>query len=124
MGCIVDKKNLPLFLHIFFFFDISLHCLGETARKIAREMKRRVQSVARTINLAEPKTCARPTKLEKLVTEEQLNSVKSCANTYNSPRPVSVRVCSRRILESTCSAKVILLLTFVNFLIESLTLPQ
>ncbi|XP_063991354.1 uncharacterized protein LOC135169898 [Diachasmimorpha longicaudata] len=69
-------------------------------------MKRGVQSVARTINLAQPKTCARPIKLEKLVNEEQLNScVKGGAYACNSPRPVTVRVCTRRVYESTCATK-------------------
>ncbi|CAL7951218.1 unnamed protein product [Xylocopa violacea] len=70
-------------------------------------MKRGTKCVARTINLSNPETCVRPKRIQKLVGPEASHSCPNGtgASTYWTPRPVPVKICTRKDMERTCPPK-------------------
>ncbi|XP_076656815.1 uncharacterized protein LOC143361362 [Halictus rubicundus] len=68
-------------------------------------MKRGTKCIAQTINLSNPETCVRPKKIQKLVDAETQPCPRKGSSSYWTPRPVSVKVCSRRDMERTCPPK-------------------
>ncbi|XP_050464067.1 uncharacterized protein LOC126858080 [Cataglyphis hispanica] len=71
-------------------------------------MKRGTKCIAQTINLSNPKTCVRP-KVQKLVNAD----ADSCSDPndrqttdYWTARPVAVKVCSRKNMQSKCPPKI------------------
>ncbi|KAG7204127.1 hypothetical protein KM043_001975 [Ampulex compressa] len=71
-------------------------------------MNRGSKCIAQTINLSNPKSCVRPKRVQKLVSAD---ASEPCANTtessgsYWTPRPVPVKVCTRKDMLRTCPPK-------------------
>ncbi|XP_043255142.1 uncharacterized protein LOC122398937 [Colletes gigas] len=71
-------------------------------------MRRGTKCIAQTINLSNPETCIRPTRIQKLVAAEVTQpcpNTSSGSSSYWTPRLVRVKVCSRRDMERTCPPK-------------------
>ncbi|XP_043273327.1 uncharacterized protein QIL1 [Venturia canescens] len=68
-------------------------------------MKRSAKTIARTINLSQPKSCERPSPVRKLVSADIAEPCPTLGNSYQTPRPVTVRICTRKQLERTCPPK-------------------
>nr|XP_031846639.1 uncharacterized protein LOC116433076 [Nomia melanderi] len=70
-------------------------------------MKRGTKCIAQTINLSNPETCIRPRRVQRLVDAEGLQQPCPSAgpSSYWAPRPVPVKVCSRRDMQRTCPPK-------------------
>ncbi|CAK9809023.1 hypothetical protein ANTPLA_LOCUS5994 [Anthophora plagiata] len=71
-------------------------------------MKKGTKCVAQTINLSNPQTCIRPKRIQKLV---QANVMQPCPTvggtgpSYWTPRPVTIKICSRKDMQRTCPPK-------------------
>ncbi|KZC06467.1 hypothetical protein WN55_10378 [Dufourea novaeangliae] len=69
-------------------------------------MKRGTKCIARTINLSNPETCIRPRRVQKLIDAETMQPCPSTGpSTYWTPRPIAVKVCTRRDMQRTCPPK-------------------
>ncbi|XP_054010795.1 uncharacterized protein LOC128893677 [Hylaeus anthracinus] len=68
-------------------------------------MKRGTKCIAQTINLSNPETCIRPRQIQKLVDAEVMQPCPTSGSSYWTPRPVAVKVCSRRDMQRTCPPK-------------------
>ncbi|XP_076764149.1 uncharacterized protein LOC143431361 [Xylocopa sonorina] len=71
-------------------------------------MKRGTKCVARTINLSNPETCVRPKRIQKLVEPDVLHPCPNAAGSgasYWTPRPVTIKICTRKEMERTCPPK-------------------
>lgn len=71
-------------------------------------VRRGTKCVAQTINLSNPETCVRPKRIQKLV---QSDATRPCPNvtagtkSYWTPRPVAIKICTRKDMQRTCSPK-------------------
>ncbi|XP_076234956.1 uncharacterized protein LOC143179543 [Calliopsis andreniformis] len=71
-------------------------------------MKRGTKCIAQTINLSNPETCIRPKRIQKLVEAEVMQPCPSTGpggSSYWTPRPVPIKICSRRDMQRTCPPK-------------------
>ncbi|XP_046751139.1 uncharacterized protein LOC124414206 [Diprion similis] len=68
-------------------------------------MRKGSQCIARTINLSSPRNCASPRQVQKLINADVMTTCPDSRSSYVSPRPVPVRVCTRRDVERTLPPK-------------------
>ncbi|KOC66684.1 hypothetical protein WH47_00893 [Habropoda laboriosa] len=72
-------------------------------------MKKGTKCVAQTINLSNPKTCIRPKRIQKLVQADVMQPCPAVATatgpSYWTPRPVTIKICSRKDMQRTCPPK-------------------
>ncbi|XP_076283484.1 uncharacterized protein LOC143210474 [Lasioglossum baleicum] len=68
-------------------------------------MKRGTKCIAQTINLSNPETCVRPRKIQKLIDAESQPCPRKGSTPFWTPRPVAVKVCSRKDMQRTCPPK-------------------
>ncbi|KAK9304101.1 hypothetical protein QLX08_004462 [Tetragonisca angustula] len=71
-------------------------------------MKRGTKCVVQTINLSNPETCIRPKRIQKLVQAEVMQpcpSIAASGPSYWTPRPVPIKICTRRDMQRTCPPK-------------------
>ncbi|XP_029045717.2 uncharacterized protein LOC114877375 [Osmia bicornis bicornis] len=72
-------------------------------------MKRGSKCIAQTINLSNPETCIRPKRIQKLVEAEAMqpcpSHVGSAGPSYWTPRPVAIKICTRKDMQRTCPPK-------------------
>lgn len=70
-------------------------------------MKRGTKCIAQTINLSNPETCIRPKRIQKLVGAEVMQPCPGTGgSSYWTPRPVPIKICTRRDMQRTCPPKV------------------
>ncbi|XP_006608072.1 uncharacterized protein LOC102678329 [Apis dorsata] len=72
-------------------------------------MKRGTKCVAQTINLSNPETCIRPKRIQKLVSADTMQpcpTMTGPASSYWTPKPVAIRICTRKDMQRTCPPKV------------------
>lgn len=72
-------------------------------------MKRGSKCVAQTINLSNPETCIRPKRIQKLVSADAMQpcpTMTGPASSYWTPKPVAIRICTRKDMQRTCPPKV------------------
>ncbi|CAK9822806.1 hypothetical protein ANTRET_LOCUS1262 [Anthophora retusa] len=71
-------------------------------------MKKGTKCVAQTINLSNPQTCIRPKRIQKLVQANVMQPCPAVSGTgpsYWTPRPVTIKICSRKDMQRTCPPK-------------------
>ncbi|XP_033177878.1 uncharacterized protein LOC100746026 isoform X1 [Bombus impatiens] len=71
-------------------------------------MKRGTRCVAQTINLSNPETCVRPKRIQKLVHADMMQpcpSIVAGGSSYWTPRPVPIKICTRKDMQRTCPPK-------------------
>ncbi|XP_043581620.1 uncharacterized protein LOC122567315 [Bombus pyrosoma] len=71
-------------------------------------MKRGTKCVAQTINLSNPETCVRPKRIQKLVHADMMQpcpSIVAGSSSYWTPRPVPIKICTRKDMQRTCPPK-------------------
>ncbi|XP_071869264.1 uncharacterized protein [Bombus fervidus] len=71
-------------------------------------MKRGTKCIAQTINLSNPETCVRPKRIQKLVHADMMQpcpSIVAGSSSYWTPRPVPIKICTRKDMQRTCPPK-------------------
>ncbi|XP_076666408.1 uncharacterized protein LOC143367999 [Andrena cerasifolii] len=69
-------------------------------------MRRGTKCIAQTINLSNPETCIRPKRIQKLVGAEVMQPCPGAGgSSYWTPRPVSIKICTRKDMQRTCPPK-------------------
>ena len=74
-----------------------------------RIWSRGVRTFARTINPAEPRSCERPQRVQKLVSADVTRCCphfERVPGSYSGVKVVRVRICKRKDLERSCQQKV------------------